>query len=201
MATACGGSDANTDGGNDGSTDGAQDATGDRQFFDAPAPDDAADAQPPVDAGPCTYGDPSGCPQGWYCDAPTCTTGVCAQKPAMDSQTRAPVCGCDDVTYWNPAVAAVAGMSVKAQGECKAPKTCNEMGSKCAGGAKCNFHLVSANACAALNHSGTCWMLPKQCPQVVIGPQTRECGANTCTAECDLIKGEKAYWTDNTCPQ
>lgn len=119
----------------------------------------------------------------------------------MDSPPRAPVCGCDDVTYWNASVAAVTGMSVKAQGECKAPKTCNEMGLKCATGAKCNLHLLNLGVCAALNHSGSCWMMPKQCPQILIGPLFRACGANMCTPECDLIKAETAYASDNTCPQ
>lgn len=204
LLIACGGTDINLgDAGDAGAADAPADTGAGSNAGAADAPADApADTGTPADAGgACTYGDPNGCPQGWYCNAPTCAAGVCVQRPASDGPTRTPVCGCDDVTYWNASVAALAGMSVKAQGECKAPKTCAEMGAKCSAGAKCNYHLPNGGACGALNHSGTCWMLPKQCPQIIIGPQTRECGANTCTPECDLIKGEKVYWTDNSCPQ
>jgi hypothetical protein len=170
---------------------------------------DAADASPadaapdgPVEAGgPCTWGATGACPQGTYCDAPTCTTGTCVPLGTTESQTRMPVCGCDDVTYWNGTVAAARGMSVKDMGECKAPKTCNDMGVKCPQGTHCNAPLANQAGCVALIHPGTCWALPKMCPMIVIGPKTRACGAASCEAECDLVKKDAPYYSDNTCPQ
>lgn len=45
--------------------------------------------------------------------------GQCAKKPEACTRIYAPVCGCDSVTYGNACMAASAGFSVAAPGECK----------------------------------------------------------------------------------
>ncbi|HEY8945006.1 MAG TPA: Kazal-type serine protease inhibitor domain-containing protein [Polyangiaceae bacterium] len=45
--------------------------------------------------------------------------GVCKKKPEMCTKIYAPVCGCDGATHGSACVAAAAGVSVAARGECK----------------------------------------------------------------------------------
>jgi hypothetical protein len=47
--------------------------------------------------------------------------GTCRKRPQVCPMIHAPVCGCDGKTYGNACQASAAGVSVSAQGECKAP--------------------------------------------------------------------------------
>lgn len=150
----------------------------------------------------CSWGGPA-CPSGEYCNAPGCGAGTCTAIPA-ETSSKNPVCGCDDVTYWNSAVAAHASMSTKSSGACAAPaKMCGGIaGLACPTGALCNYQLNGSALCAVSDRAGTCWFLPAACPSGPgFGPNTRACSENSCTADCALIKAGKAYYMDNTCPQ
>jgi hypothetical protein len=120
-----------------------------------------------------------------------------------EEATRAPVCGCDGVTYWNATVAASHGMPLQATGVCQPEKTCGGIANlKCPMGASCNRHVADALACGASDSAGTCWAAPAACTTMVgFGPQTRACGSPSCAGECDLIKTEQPWYDDNTCPQ
>jgi hypothetical protein len=68
---------------------------------------------------------PATCPSEQYCNFPrdaTCgaadQTGTCADIPQVCTTEYNPVCGCDDNTYANPCQAALAGVSVRADGAC-----------------------------------------------------------------------------------
>lgn len=65
------------------------------------------------------------CGEGLFCNYPLGTfcgasdmTGTCEERPSVCTKIYDPVCGCDDVTYGNPCMAASAGVSVAAKGEC-----------------------------------------------------------------------------------
>ena len=107
------------------------------------------------------------------------------------------------MSYWNDSVAANAGVAVKAADACKSgAKTCGGLiGGQCPKGTYCNYSLTSSGMCGALDLSGVCWGVPAKCPSVLIGPNTRQCGAKVCASECELIKKQAYYYTDSTCVQ
>jgi hypothetical protein len=144
------------------------------------------------------------CAPGSYCDAPGCGDGTCAPLGVTEDQMRAPICGCDGVTYWNSSVAAKHGMPSQATGVCQPEKTCGGFANLMCPtpGASCNYHIGDKSVCGASDLGGTCWMVPAVCmPQLGFGPLTRACGSLSCTDECNLIKLQQPWYDDNTCPQ
>lgn len=143
----------------------------------------------------------SDCPQTQYCKITTCGQtggGQCVPKPVQLTDTYDPVCGCDNVTYWNEGVMASFGVSIKVKGICPSGKTCNGI-NKCPDKRYCNRDLGDGNAllCPGFTESGTCWGLPPNCPP--LSGNRRPCGANPnqCKSFCDAIRAETPWYTDN----
>jgi hypothetical protein len=68
----------------------------------------------------CTTNDD--CAATQYCDKPLggCEgEGVCSARPEVCIENVDPVCGCDGKTYSNSCFAALAGESVRSEGECE----------------------------------------------------------------------------------
>lgn len=149
---------------------------------------------------PCTWGDTS-CTGAEFCNGLGCGAGQCEKRPA-ETSSKKPVCGCDNVTYWNALVAASRGVSVKSDGECPNGQKCGVSAGSCPANTFCNKKVQDALGCALPNLSGVCWGMPSSCGGgSAIGPTTRSCGASSCTSECQLIKNEHPWYPDDTCPQ
>jgi hypothetical protein len=140
-----------------------------------------------------------GCDPGFYCNAPGCGTGTCAQKPGIAEQQkdRALVCGCDNVTYWNESIAAYQGVGVKAMGTCLVGSgiACSQA-TPCPSGLRCNRKALSDMTCNT-TPNGECWGMPIACDP--IGPTGHACSNGQCASECVLIQSQNP-WYDGPCP-
>jgi hypothetical protein len=132
-------------------------------------------------------------------------TGECKPRPKTCTANEAPVCGCDGVNYWNDCLRELVGTASSVSGECLTPATCGGLVTRdCpVGRALCAHLLATQLQCGVADGFGTCWVIPEQCPQIVVGSSHRACSSGTdrCLSKCEAIKAEKDYFTDSTCPQ
>ncbi len=159
----------------------------------------------------CRRNIPSDCASDEYCKVTNCAndaSGTCTKKPSTATPvTFAPVCGCDDVSYWNDSIAAGYGANIKAgSGACpnQTARKCSAV-LGCPGQAKCNYDQGAELGCNGINLQGICWGILKPCPEVNKGgsrPCTSTGGANDCKGFCDAIEDQKPFYTQGTnCPQ
>lgn len=206
-----GGGDANGNVGVDGSGGNGNDSGGvvgsdSGSSSDSGSANDAGGTACTIDA----TGASVGCGKNEYCASTNCATGVCAPVPNHTSDNAyVPQCGCDGVTYWNKAYAALGGESISAAGVCTdktTPKALSCVTGSCPKGA--------AYACAAeLTACGTlppeipelCWYLPPsgQCPDK---PQVESCSGAIaidaglkCTGLCAAIDSKTVFARNPSC--
>jgi Kazal-type serine protease inhibitor domain len=114
------------------------------------------------------------CADDEYCNFPPSAqcgaadqTGRCEPKPEGCNKILAPVCGCDDTTYGNACMAAMAGVSVAAVGECDTGEVtaCGaRAGDTCAKDEYCAF--APDAICGRADATGTCAPRPDACDAV-----------------------------------
>lgn len=163
--------------------------TGDASVGDA-SPSDASAGDGGDGSDDCTWSDVNACGPGKYCDSTDCGKGKCVLLGEKEATGKAPVCGCDGVTYWNESVAKKNGMSVKKSGEC------GDEGVVCPGIVECPNKATCARPVKECSEEGmgTCWMTPTLCPVVDIKVESgKGCGEFACTTECGLIKVSKMF--------
>jgi hypothetical protein len=140
------------------------------------------------------------CVKGEYCAGNACGTGTCVPRGITQAAEYDPVCGCDNVTYWNASVAAFAGVSVSSAGVCTTGAlTCPQGSCPSANdGTKryCSNVKAGIGSCAVSNNNRLCWVLPDACPNK---PRIRQCGAIQCRSACEGIRGGTAVYEDVTC--
>jgi hypothetical protein len=105
------------------------------------------------------------CPPSRVCVKNDCQAewGECEPEPLFCEATPAPVCGCDNVTYWNDCVRRSAGVPASFPGECRAAAVACDDANDCG---------VEDAACSRLRSRGSidmcppgpgiCWVLPKE---------------------------------------
>ena len=115
---------------------------------------------------------------------------------------KAPVCGCDGLTYWNAATARARGMGIATRAACAKGVVCGGLiGADCPSDAICNYRVDSKDGCNVSDHQGSCWVMPATCADIVVGAKARACGDLVCGDECKLIKAGVTWYEDATCPQ
>jgi hypothetical protein len=127
-------------------------------------------------AGECF--DNGDCPSGWVCEKPGCSaqSGQCVDGSfVFCPPLGAPVCGCDNVTYWNDCVRRRYGARKAADGECGMVISCRS-GADCGvEGAVCAHLLWPRQPCDGRDDPGKCWVLPE--PENCEGPSMMRYGA------------------------
>jgi hypothetical protein len=112
------------------------------------------------------------CDAGEYCNYPAdalCgkadATGVCTARPKACDAIYAPVCGCDGATYPSDCEAAMKGVSVATNGECKPTPSdvaCGaRLGDTCSADQYCYF--TPEAICGRADATGVCRPIPNGC--------------------------------------
>lgn len=149
--------------------------------------------------------DHADCPNSWVCNKPACGMGPgrCEPPPVFCPPEAVPVCGCDQVTYWNDCIRLQYGVEASTQGACSAGARPCRRGSDCrVPDASCS-HLLPGGVCKPLGEpgapDGVCWVLPPNCDQEADPliwtpcPPPREpspSGPTVCGSTCVALRSE-----------
>ena len=151
---------------------------------------------------PCR--DLNDCATSEYCDKASCGEpfGRCTRRPTFCAPDLDPVCGCNQVTYWNDCIRRQNGVGILERGECRRGAACSQRGdTECpTADAKCARVQSGPGVCSP-ELTGTCWVIPN-CPppdrKDVSGGAWDECKAGPgdglrCQSLCNAIATEKAF--------
>lgn len=140
-------------------------------------------------------GSSSECRSNADCDAGFCEKANCADELGhcerrdvfCEGQKLAPVCGCDNVTYFNDCWRRQTGVPLKSATECKDQAAECDRSSDCQNGAMCARLFAFGDRCPP--GRGLCWNAPDNCDSITDAPNFIECGPTPgrCVDMCTAI--------------
>ena len=123
-------------------------------------------SQCPASGRDCGTRGASDCPEGEYCNLTNCNAadqgGTCAKIPARCTDEQAPVCGCNEQSYDNACLAAMAGVSVAHDNACGTVACGGLAGGSCQEDEYCDLGA----SCLDPDPSGVCAGIPHACDAV-----------------------------------
>jgi len=133
------------------------------------------------------------CEDDEYCAKDSCTVvqGECAAKPEGCTKEYKPVCGCDNKTYGNACMAALAGMNVAYQGECKVSDLACNNNKECADDQYC------AKKAGNCDGEGSCTAKPQIC--LAIYKPVCGCDGKTHSNACAAASGGVNVASEGAC--
>ena len=167
----------------------------------ATLPGDDAAGPPPAPRCASNYD----CEAGTYCEKPSCDSpsGTCELFPAECPNEEQPVCGCDNVTYFDHCTRQLSGVASETMGPC-AGFTCGGPSSKpCSGDAVCAQLLGMGPDQCSPTPEGHCWVLPAQCPPASEAMNLWDScvpGGQHCLDTCDALRAGGSYTRAVMCP-
>jgi hypothetical protein len=148
----------------------------------------------------------------WYCSRLSCddAAGVCLPVPIECDAVFDPVCGCDNITYFNTCVLESYGESARH------PRDCSDMNvhapcmndDECGDGRTCVHLFPRPDEMNCSYHFGTCWGIPSDCDGSDMDPRKWvPCGPPAmgnpgCVSTCVALQSRGAYVPapPNACP-
>jgi len=144
------------------------------------------------------------CDPSWFCGKQDCADpqGLCVPSPVFEDPQLAPVCGCDNVTYWSDSLRQAAGVSaVLMAGACQSNAKLCFSDNECAPTGSCNINLRDVNACG-MPGVGQCWLTPTDCASTTEKPRWVPCPAPgmppgapfpQCLTTCEAVQSGQPY--------
>ena len=117
------------------------------------------------------------CDPAWFCQKQTCSdpAGVCLPRPVSDDPVRAPVCGCDHITYFNDTLRQQYGISaILSDSECKSGAMTCVSNDGCGPNGSCSKKLSNVSDCG-MPGMGQCWITPNDCAFTNDQPHWQAC--------------------------
>ncbi len=139
--------------------------------------------------GPTPCKSNAACASTEFCAKAACGAemGTCEPRPTTCPNTRAPVCGCDGVTYWNDCLRKDFRAAGAKSGICQGAGTrgCSLLNPCPSNRHECG-HVTSS--CLTPSLGGKCWGLPDTCPTQ--DKTYKECLNifDSCKTECEALK-------------
>jgi Kazal-type serine protease inhibitor domain len=133
--------------------------------------------------------------------------GLCETRPVTCSNTFAPSCGCDGVTYFNDCLRASNGTSLRRLGECgRDARRCVRDKTPCEGEAYCARFVSEGPQCTDPDRdpTGSCWVIPRNCDgssNEDVWELCDKASPNTCVDICTAAVKGQAFVRRTRCGQ
>jgi hypothetical protein len=146
------------------------------------------------------------CPPDSFCSKETCASAAGTCRVAQTGcEGESPVCGCDNVTYFNDCLRQANRVSSFTPNECQtgAARCGGSAGASCPAGASCfarQLQQLQHGPCPR-DLPGSCWVVPATCPSAS-GPERWDSCDETlsCVDTCTAIRSGATVHPALICP-